>query len=37
MISLTNVVKYVAREPAEDVVDKVVEFWRKLYSEIKVS
>jgi len=37
VISLTNGQKYVVLEPADDVVEKIVEFRRRLYSEIKVS
>ena len=37
VISLTNGQKYVVLETAEDVVELVVEFRRRLYSEIKVS
>lgn len=37
VISLTNGQKYVVLEPAEEVVERVVEFRRRLYSEIKVS
>jgi flagellar protein FlbD len=36
VISLTNGQKYVVTEAAEDVVEKVVEFRRRLYSEIRV-
>jgi flagellar protein FlbD len=37
VISLTNGQKYVVLEPADDVVEKIVDFRRRLYSEIKVS
>jgi flagellar protein FlbD len=37
VISLTNGQKYVVLESAEDVIELVVEFRRRLYSEIKVS
>jgi len=37
VISLTNGQKYVVLEPADDVVEKIVEFRRRLYSEIKVN
>ena len=37
VISLTNGQKYVVLEPAEDIVELVVEFRRRLFSEIKVS
>ena len=37
VISLTNGQKYVVLETAEDIVELVVEFRRRLYSEIKVS
>lgn len=37
VISLTNGQKYVVLEAAEDIVEKVVDFRRRLYSEIKVS
>jgi len=37
VISLNNGQKYVVREAAEDVVEKVVEFRRRIYSEIRVS
>ena len=37
VISLNNGQKYVVMEAAEDVVEKVVEFRRRIYSEIRVS
>jgi flagellar protein FlbD len=37
VISLTNGQKYVVLEAAEDIVEKVVDFRRRLYTEIKVS
>ena len=37
VISLTNGQKYVVLEAADDIVEKVVEFRRRLYSDIKVS
>lgn len=37
VISLTNGQKYVVLEAADDIVEMVVEFRRRLYSEIKVS
>jgi flagellar protein FlbD len=37
VISLNNGQKYVVREAAEDVVEKVVEFRRRIFSEIRVS
>ena len=37
VISLNNGQKYVVMETAEDVVEKVVEFRRRIYSEIRVS
>ena len=37
VISLTNGQKYVVLEAADDIVEKVVEFRQRLYSEIKVS
>ncbi len=37
VISLTNGQKYVVLEAAEDIVEMVVEFRRRLFSEIKVS
>ncbi len=37
VISLTNGQKYVVLESADDIVEKVVEFRRRLYSELKVS
>ena len=37
VISLTNGQKYVVLEAAEDIVERVVDFRRRLYSEIKVS
>ena len=37
VISLTNGQKYVVLEAAEYIVEKVVDFRRRLYSEIKVS
>jgi flagellar protein FlbD len=37
VISLTNGQKYVVTEPADEVIEKVVEFRQRLYSEIKVS
>lgn len=37
VISLTNGQKYVVLETAEDIVEQVVDFRRRLYSEIKVS
>jgi len=37
VISLTNGQKYVVLEPADNVVEKIVEFRRRLYSGIKVS
>jgi flagellar protein FlbD len=36
VISLTNGQKYVVLETAEDIVELVVDFRRRLYSEIKV-
>jgi flagellar protein FlbD len=37
VISLTNGQKYVVLEAAEEIVERVVDFRRRLYSEIKVS
>lgn len=37
VISLTNGQKYVVLEAAEEIVEKVVAFRQRLYSEIKVS
>ncbi len=37
VISLTNGQKYVVLEAAEDIVEKVVDFRRRLHSEIKLS
>jgi flagellar protein FlbD len=37
VISLTSGQKYVVMEAAEDVIEKVVEFRRRLYTEIRVS
>jgi flagellar protein FlbD len=37
VISLTNGQKYVVLEAADDIVEMVVEFRRRLYSEIQVS
>ena len=37
VISLTNGQKYVVLEAAEDVVELVVEFRRRLFSEVRVS
>lgn len=37
VISLTNGQKYVVLETAEDIVERVVDFRRRLYSEIRVS
>jgi len=37
VISLTNGQKYVVLEAADDIVERVVEFRQRLYSEIKVS
>ncbi len=37
LISLTNGQKYVVLEAAEDILEMVVEFRRRLFSEIKVS
>jgi flagellar protein FlbD len=37
VISLTNGQKYVVTEPVDDVIEKVVQFRRRLYTEIGLS